>query len=50
MSKVGAVKVKKGSGSSLWKESGGFCCSDVVMVVVFGEEVLDVFNGVAVVV
>jgi hypothetical protein len=46
---VRAIQVEEGSGSSLWQESGGFCCSDVVVVVVFGKEVLDVFDGVAVV-
>ena len=47
--KVGSVKVEECSGSSLWQEGRSFCCPDVVMVIVLGEEVFDVFDGVAVV-
>ena len=41
--------MEEGSASSLWEEGGSFCCSDMVLVVVFGEEVLDIFDGVSVV-
>ena len=41
--------MEKGSATSLWKEGGSFCCSDVVVVIVFGEEVFDIFDGVSVV-
>jgi hypothetical protein len=41
--------VEKGSATSLWKEGGSFCCSDVVVVVVLCKEVFNVFDGVSVV-